>query len=165
MIYPANPLRRLSGNRVPSHEFYIQRAIALASQAESDGEVPVGALIVYNHKIISESQNQSIINQDPTAHAEICALRKAALNLKNYRLNNTILYITKEPCIMCAGAIVHARVKQVVFGAYDKKSGAGGSVFNLLQAPNLNHQVEVISGVLEAACREQLQDFFRKRRG
>ena len=111
---------------------YMQRAIELARHAEAEGEVPVGALIVYDDKIIAEGWNTPITGNDPTAHAEIKALRAAADTIKNYRLLDTTLYVTLEPCVMCAGAIIHARVKRVVFGATDPKTGAAGSVFDVL---------------------------------
>lgn len=144
--------------------FYMQRAIALANKAEADGEVPVGALVVHNGVVIGEGYNGLINQHDATAHAEMIALRQAGQTLNNYRLIDAVLYVTLEPCPMCASAMVHARINQVVFGAYDRKTGAAGSVMNLLSYDGVNHHVQYRGGVLEAQCREQLQAFFRRRR-
>jgi len=143
---------------------FMRRAIALANQAEALGEVPIGAVVVANDTIIGEGWNQPIVSHDPTAHAEIMALRAAAAQLRNYRLPGTTLYVTLEPCSMCAGAIVHARVERVVFGAADPKAGAGGSVINLLDFDRLNHRAEVTGGVLGDECAAQLKTFFQARR-
>ncbi len=141
------------------------RAIALAGRAEASGEVPVGALLVEDDEIIGEGWNRPISRHDPTAHAEIMALRDAASRKQNYRLPGTTLYVTLEPCPMCAGALVHARVSMLVFGATDPRSGAAGSVFDLLPSDHrFNHRVEVRSGLLETECSELLRAFFRKRR-
>ncbi|MEE8388864.1 MAG: tRNA adenosine(34) deaminase TadA [Acidiferrobacterales bacterium] len=146
-------------------ERWMDRAIELAQMAEAAGEVPVGALLVYEGKIVGEGWNQPISSQDATAHAEIIALRIATSKLSNYRLpNDTSLYVTLEPCVMCAGAIIHARVSRVVFGASDPRSGAAGSVFNILDSKKLNHQVEIASNVMAARCSELLTDFFKQRR-
>ena len=145
-------------------EFWMQRALELAQRAESEGEVPVGALLVRDEQVIGEGWNQPISANDPTSHAEIIALRAAAANLNNYRLLNTTLYVTLEPCSMCAGALVHARVKRVVYGASDPKGGAAGSVFEILGTDKLNHNVEVKAGVLGDACGEVLTNFFQQRR-
>ncbi|MEK7207369.1 MAG: tRNA adenosine(34) deaminase TadA [Pseudomonadota bacterium] len=142
----------------------MRRAIVLANQAEALGEVPIGAVVVANDAIIGEGWNQPIVSNDPTAHAEIMALRAAAAHLRNYRLPGTTLYVTLEPCSMCAGAMVHARVERVVFGAADPKAGAGGSVFNLLDSNRLNHRTEITAGVLGSECSEQLKAFFQKKR-
>ena len=142
----------------------MRRAIALASQAEAMGEVPIGAVVVANDTIVGEGWNQPIVSHDPTAHAEIIALRAAAAQLRNYRLPGTTLYVTLEPCSMCAGAIVHARVERVVFGAADPKAGAGGSVINLLNFDRLNHHAEVTGGMLGDECAAQLKAFFQARR-
>jgi tRNA(adenine34) deaminase len=144
---------------------FMRRALALAQHAEAAGEVPVGAVVVQGEEIIGEGWNQPIRAHDPSAHAEIVALRAAATQLRNYRLSDTTLYVTLEPCAMCAGAIVQARVARVVFGATDPKAGAGGSVFNLLAAEQLNHRAEVSGGVLAAECGELLRRFFQQRRG
>ncbi len=138
--------------------------MALARHAEAAGEVPVGAVVVLNGEIIGEGWNQPIRAHDPSAHAEIVALRAAAANLRNYRLAGTTLYATLEPCAMCAGAIVQARVAHVVYGAADPKAGAAGSVFNLLASDRLNHRAEITGGVLEAECADLLRGFFHARR-
>jgi len=142
----------------------MRRALVLARHAAEQGEVPVGAVVVMDDKIIGEGWNQPIRSQDPTAHAEMVALRAAAKRIGNYRLPDTTLYVTLEPCVMCAGAIVHARVARVVYGAPDLKNGAGGSVFNLLQAPPLNHSAQVTGEVLSEECGELLKNFFADRR-
>lgn len=139
-------------------------ALGLADKAEQLGEVPVGAVVVQEGALLSEGWNQPITDHDPTAHAEITALRAAGKRLSNYRLPDTTLYVTLEPCTMCAAAIIHARVKRVVFGAYDPKTGAAGSVFSVLGDPLHNHQVAVDGGVLQAECGEKLRQFFRARR-
>jgi len=143
---------------------WMRRALALAQEAQHAGEVPVGAVLIRGDTLLAQGSNQPISSSDPTAHAEIVTLRNAALRVRNYRLPDTTLYITLEPCAMCAGAIVHARVARVVFGAADPKAGAGGSVMNLLAHPRLNHQTMVTGGVLADECGVLLQDFFRARR-
>ena len=143
----------------------MERAISLARQAAALGEVPVGAVLVRAGEILGEGYNCPIRACDPTAHAEILALRQAAARIGNYRLPDSTLYVTLEPCPMCAGAIVHARVKRVVFGAVDPRAGAGGTVFNLLQAEHLNHMTEVTPGLAADVCSELLREFFRRRRG
>ena len=142
----------------------MHEALSLAEHANHQQEVPVGAVLVLDDKIIGKGWNQPITNHDPSAHAEIIALRDAAKTLGNYRLVDTTMYVTLEPCIMCVGAILHARVKRLVFGAYDAKTGAAVSVFNVLDDDRHNHQVEVQGGVLEKQCAELLQTFFRQRR-
>ena len=143
---------------------YMRRALELARHAEEAGEVPVGALVVLNDEIIGEGWNQPIVAHDPTAHAEIVALRAAAVRMRNYRLPAAVLYVTLEPCAMCAGAMVHARMARVVYGAADPKTGAAGSVFNLLESPSLNHRAQVTRGVLAEECGEMLRKFFEARR-
>ena len=143
---------------------FMRRALELARHAGEAGEVPVGAVVVLNDEIIGEGWNQPIVSHDPTAHAEIVALRAAAQRVKNYRLPGAVLYATLEPCAMCAGAIVHARVARVVYGAADPKTGAGGSVFNLLETSALNHRAQITGGVLSQECGELLQRFFESRR-
>ena len=143
---------------------WMQYAQKLAEKAESQGEIPVGAVLVQNNQVIGEGWNQSITRNDPTAHAEIMALRDAGQRIGNYRLIESTLYVTLEPCPMCAGALVHARIDKVVFGANDLKTGAGGSVMNLLQNSKLNHQSEVSNGVLADECSHQLSSFFKRRR-
>ena len=143
---------------------FMQRALELARRAEQDGEVPVGALVVLEGQVIGEGWNHPIGAADPTAHAEIVALRAAATRLGNYRLTGATLYVTLEPCPMCAGAIVHARVARVVYGASDPLAGAAGTVFNLLQSPSLNHRAEVQGGVLAEDCSRLLKGFFQSKR-
>ncbi len=148
-----------------SHEHFMQMAIDQAIAAGQMGEVPVGAVIVdADSQVIARGHNRTIRNCDPSAHAEINVLRAAARQLKNYRLLSTTLYVSIEPCVMCMGAIVHARVKTVVFGASDPKWGAAGSLYHLGQDPRLNHQVEILKGICADRCRLVIQDFFRSRR-
>ncbi len=142
----------------------MQLAIELAAFAERLGEVPVGALVVKDRCCISVGYNHSISSHDPTGHAEMMALRSAGRVSANYRLPDTTLYVTLEPCAMCAAAIVHARISRLVYGACDLKTGAAGSVFNLVSSDRLNHQVEVESSVLALTCSQQLSDFFKRRR-
>jgi tRNA(adenine34) deaminase len=145
-------------------ELFMRRALALSACAEAEGEVPVGAVLVLGGQVIGEGWNRCITLGDPTAHAEIVALRAGGQALGNYRLADATLYVTLEPCAMCAGAMVHARVSRLVFGAHDPKTGAAGSVFDLVRASALNHQLEVTAGVLGRECGETLQAFFRARR-
>lgn len=147
-----------------SDENWMKRALELALRAQAAGEVPVGAVLVAENTVIGEGWNQPIQAHDPTAHAEIIAIRQAAQQLQNYRLVNTTLYVTLEPCAMCAGAMVYARIKRLVFGAYDPRTGAVGSVLNLLQEPKLNHQVSYTGGLLAAASADLLRGFFQARR-
>ncbi len=146
-------------------ELWMRHALVLALRARDAGEVPVGAVLVHRGELWGEGWNCPIGDSDPSAHAEIVALRRAAARVRNYRLTDTTLYVTKEPCVMCAGAIVHARVKRVVFGVHDAKAGAAGSVFDVLRSEHLNHRCEIESGVLEPDCRALLVDFFATRRG
>ncbi|WP_286340254.1 tRNA adenosine(34) deaminase TadA [Ferrimonas sp. YFM] len=146
------------------HQHWMRRAMELAAEAEALGEVPVGAVLVKQGEVVAEGYNRSIVDHDPSAHAEMQCLRQAGSKLENYRQLDTTLYVTLEPCPMCAGALVHARVDTVVFGASDPKTGAAGSVMDLLRHPSLNHQVEVIGGVLAEPCAQQLSDFFKRRR-
>ncbi len=148
----------------PEDEQFMRRAIELARIAESEGEVPVGALLVKDGKVIAEGWNRSIGAHDATAHAEIQTLRKAGEVLQNYRLLDTTLYVTLEPCPMCAGALLHSRVKRIVFGAPDLKAGAAGTVLNLFEHQAAYHYADVERGLLEQECREQLQSFFKRRR-
>jgi tRNA(adenine34) deaminase len=143
---------------------FMHRALVLARHAEESGEVPVGAVVVLEGEVIGEGWNRPIVSHDPTAHAEIVALRAAAARLVNYRLPGTTLYVTLEPCPMCAGAIVQARVARVVFGAADPQGGAAGSVFNLLVSDALNHRVEATGGLLGEECGRLLRKFFQARR-
>jgi tRNA(adenine34) deaminase len=143
---------------------FMREALHLAGQAEQLGEVPVGAVVVKDNQIIGRGFNQPISSHDPTAHAEIVALREAAKNLGNYRLIDCDLYVTIEPCAMCAGAIVHARVRKVFFGATEPKAGALVSTQHFFSAAQLNHRVQQEGGVLENECREKISTFFEKRR-
>jgi len=143
---------------------WMNRALELANHSLALGEVPVGAVLVLEGSIVGEGWNQPISRSDPTAHAELVALRDAASNLQNYRLVDTTLYVTIEPCTMCAGAMVHARISRLVFGAREPKSGAIVSSASVLENPGLNHRIDVTEGTCEAACRDLLSDFFKQRR-
>jgi tRNA(adenine34) deaminase len=145
-------------------EAWMRYALRLAQRAELLGEVPVGAVLVKDNQCLAEGWNASIASQDVTAHAEINALREAGKVLANYRLMDTTLYVTLEPCVMCIGAIVHARIKRLVFGAYDPKRGAVCNALSLADADFLNHSVSWQGGVLEVDCSELLKDFFKSRR-
>lgn len=145
-------------------EALMRRALALAERAAGAGEVPVGALIVAGDEVVAEGWNRPIAARDPTAHAEILALRAAGEALGAYRLPGTTLYVTLEPCAMCVGALIHARVGRVVFGAADPKTGALGGMFALHEHPSHNHRLAVTGGVLAEACGERLRAFFRERR-
>lgn len=144
--------------------FWMEHAIHLAENAAKNNEVPVGAVLVLDDQVIGEGSNRPIADCDPSAHAEIIALRAGADHLKNYRLNNSTLYVTLEPCVMCVGAIVQARVKQVIFGAYDPKAGAVESVFQIGTTDKLNHRPEYRGGILADRCGALLSEFFRARR-
>lgn len=146
------------------HTRWMRRALEEATRAGAAGEVPVGAVVVADGRLIGVGSNQPIGTTDPTAHAEIVALRSAATALRNYRLTDATLYVTVEPCLMCAGALVHARIDTVVYGAPEPKAGAIRSSMCALDHPSLNHRVDVVSGVLEDECRELLQGFFKTRR-
>jgi len=150
---------------IKSDEYWMKRALELAHEAEALGEVPVGAVIVKDNQIIAEAFNQPIASHDASSHAEINALRAAGETLNNYRLLDTTLYVTLEPCVMCVGAMIHARVARVVYGASDPKTGALGSAFNLLNAMHHNHIFEVTAGVLADESGTLLQEFFKARRG
>ncbi len=146
-------------------ENFMAVAIDSATKARDLDEVPIGACVVDNSgEILATGFNKTIYHNDPTAHAEIVAVRKACQLIKNYRLTGTTLYTTIEPCIMCAGALINARIKRLVFGAEDKRFGAAGSLFQLCNNSSLNHRIEITSGVLENECRDLMQDFFRARR-
>jgi len=143
---------------------FMSRALALARVANAEGEVPVGAVIVKDNQIIAEGWNRPIALHDPSAHAEMQAMRAAAQILSNYRLIDTTLYVTLEPCAMCAGAMVHARVKRLVYGAVDPRAGAAGTIFNITQHAALNHRLDVIGGVMAEECGAVLREFFQAKR-
>lgn len=148
-----------------SDEYWMQQALKLAEKAAKENEVPIGALLINAEgSLIAEAYNHPIHLNDPTAHAEILTLRQAGLIQKNYRLPGTTLYCTLEPCAMCAGALIQARVDRVVFGAFDLRSGALSSVFQMLNHPSLNHHAEVIGGICEKESVKLLQNFFKSRR-
>ncbi len=146
------------------HEHWMRRALALADRAENEGEVPIGAVVVRDGRLLGEGWNQVIAARDPTAHAEIVALRNAARVADNYRLTGATLYVTLEPCTMCAGALVHARIAQLVFGAKEPRAGVVCSNGSLLDEPWYNHKVDWQGGVLEQASAARLQAFFKARR-
>jgi tRNA(adenine34) deaminase len=145
-------------------QHWMKHALALAEQAQSQQEIPVGAVVILDEQMIGEGSNQSIQNNDPTAHAEIIALRQASQHLNNYRLLNATLYVTLEPCMMCVGALLHARIKRLVFGALDPKTGAIASAFHLLDNKQHNHSIEWEGGCLAELCSQQLTRFFQQRR-
>ncbi|ANB01052.1 tRNA adenosine(34) deaminase TadA [Ectothiorhodospira sp. BSL-9] len=149
----------------PDDVHWMHQALELARRAADNGEVPVGALVVRGGDCLGRAGNQPIGLADPTAHAEILALREAAQREGNYRLPGSTVYVTLEPCGMCIGAMIHARVERVVFGAYDPKTGAAGSAADLVNLPMHNHRLQVTGGVLSQACGDLLRDFFRSRRG
>jgi tRNA(adenine34) deaminase len=146
-------------------ELWMQEALRLAMRSAALGEVPVGAVLVRENEVLGRGWNQTIAARDASAHAEIIALREAGAKVGNYRLTGSDLYVTLEPCAMCAGALVHARIRRLIIGALDPKAGAAGSVLQVINHPALNHQMQVISGVLAGQCTELLQAFFRERRG
>lgn len=148
----------------PIDEFWMRHALTLALRAWEEGEVPVGAVLVQGDRAIGEGWNRPIGHHDPTAHAEIMALRQGGKVLENYRLLDTTLYVTLEPCVMCAGAMVHGRINRLVYGAKDEKTGAAGSLLDVLGHPGMNHQVVIDQGVLAEECAAMLSDFFRYRR-
>ncbi|MGP4123788.1 MAG: tRNA adenosine(34) deaminase TadA [Sodalis sp. (in: enterobacteria)] len=151
-------------NEQCNDEFWMRHALMLASRAEAAGEVAIGAVLVLHDDIIGEGWNHSIGHHDPTAHAEIIALRHGGRRIGNYRLLNTAMYVTLEPCVMCAGAMIHARIGRLVFGACDKKTGAGGSSLDVLGHPGMNHRVMLTGRILAEDCSAQLSAFFRHRR-
>ena len=145
-------------------EIFMEEALRAAQRALDAGEVPVGAVVVRDHKVVARGWNRTIADSDPTAHAEIVALRQAGAALGNYRLSECELFVTIEPCAMCAGALIHSRIKRLVYGADDPKAGAVHSVLEVLNHPRLNHQMEIREGVLAGRCSEVLQAFFKSRR-
>ena len=148
----------------PNHDVWMRLAYGEALRAFDAGEVPIGAIVVSDGRVVGSGFNQPIGSGDPTAHAEILALREAALRLANYRLTGAVLYVTVEPCLMCAGALVHSRVGTVVYGAPEPRSGAIRTTMRALDHSSLNHRVQVVEGVLDDECRELIQRFFRERR-
>lgn len=148
----------------PADTTFMRHALLLAHRAQEQGEVPVGALVVQDGRILGEGWNQPIGLHDPSAHAEMLAMRAAAQALGNYRLTGCTLYVTLEPCVMCAGAIIHARIGRLVFGASDPKAGAVSSLYDVIAQPRLNHRLDFTGGVLEDECGKLLRDFFRARR-
>jgi tRNA(adenine34) deaminase len=171
--HPSKPLQindtEVNGTETKNEQaqldlLFMQRAYELAKQAEQYDEIPVGAVVVYQGKIIGEGFNQSIRLNDPSSHAEMSAIRQAGTYLNNYRLLDCTLYVTLEPCPMCAGLLVHSRIKRLVFASPDLKTGAAGSAFNLANHPQLNHQIEINSGVMLEECSHLLSSFFKRRR-
>ena len=146
-------------------EYYMRLALDEARRALSSDEVPVGAVLVRDGQVLASGHNGPVVQSDPTAHAEIVVMRAGARTIGNYRLSGTVLYVTIEPCVMCMGALIHARVERLVYGAADPRVGAAGTVFDLARDSRLNHMLEVTSGVLEAECRSIIQEFFKNRRG
>ena len=142
------------------HELYLREALAAAREAAGHGDVPVGAVIVRDDDIIAVTSNRTVRDQDPTAHAELLAIREAARRVRSWRLGDCTMYVTLEPCAMCAGAIVLARIRMLVFGAFDEKAGMVGSLGDIVRHPRLNHRPEVVSGVLASECAQLLKDFF-----
>jgi tRNA(adenine34) deaminase len=151
--------------RDQADEQWVRAALACAAEAAENGEVPVGAIVLFQGTIVGRGQNRVLRDHDPTAHAEIVAMREAGRTLGNYRLTDCELYSTLEPCAMCAGAMIHARISRLVYGAADPKAGAAGSVLSVLNHPQLNHRVEVTGGVLAEECGAMLRAFFLERRG
>ncbi|UDG81686.1 tRNA-specific adenosine deaminase [Candidatus Profftia lariciata] len=144
--------------------YWMQQALILAQKALEQGEVPIGAILVLNFNIIGRGWNRSIKNHDPTAHAEIIALQQGGQILQNYRLLNSTMYVTLEPCIMCAGAILHSRIKHLIYGASNIETGAVNSVLNIFNHSKINHKIKITSGIMDRECSEFLKNFFQKRR-
>lgn len=159
-----NPTYEIQPPEGISDAFWMERALELARAAAASGEVPVGAIIVKDGRIVGEGHNRNLLDTDPTAHAEMIALRQAGARVGNHRLAGAVMFATIEPCAMCAGAMIHARLQRLVYGASDPKAGAAGSVLEVINHPRLNHQMVVTSGVLADQCSEILQEFFRKKR-
>ena len=147
-----------------NHQYWMEKALSLARKASDENEVPVGAVLAKNGILVGEGYNQPIKANDPCAHAEIIALRSAGKSLENYRLIDTTLYVTLEPCAMCAMAMVHARIDTIVFATREPRAGAGGSVHQLLQNPAHNHQIKIVEGILQSESADLLKQFFRRRR-
>lgn len=155
---------KLKDDNLNRDEFFMRKALAQAELAERAGEVPVGAVLVLQDEVIAQGFNSPIANHDPSAHAEIVVLRKAAAKIQNYRLLDTTLYVTLEPCIMCVGAMVHARIKRLVYGASDPRTGAIASQVQVLDFPFLNHDIEYTGNILAEPCGLRLSEFFKARR-
>jgi len=151
-------------NSENNDQYFMQRAFELAQQAEQYNEIPVGAVVVYQGKIIGEGFNQSILLNDPSAHAEMIAIRQAGKHINNYRILDCTLYVTLEPCPMCAGLLVHSRISRLVYASPDLKTGAAGSAFDLVNNEQLNHQIAVTKGVMKEQCSQLLSAFFKRRR-
>ena len=147
-----------------SDEYWMREALSVAIEAQCNDEVPVGAVLVKNNQLIASASNSPISSNDPSAHAEILVIRKAAQYKKNYRIPGTTLYVTLEPCMMCAGVMLHARIERLVFGAFDPKSGVAGSCFDWIQDQKHTHKIDVSGGVLESDCSEILKKFFQQKR-
>jgi tRNA(adenine34) deaminase len=160
----AETQKKSSHTQLGEDAAWMQQALEQARLAAAAGEVPVGAVVIKDGEIIARGHNRNLLDNDPTAHAEVVALRQAAARLKNHRLVGCTLVATIEPCAMCAGALIHARIARLVYGAADSKAGAAGSVLKVINDPNLNHAMEVTGGVLSTECSEILQKFFRKKR-
>jgi tRNA(adenine34) deaminase len=159
-----NPEQSMTGDRILSDELWMEEALRCAQRALEAGEVPIGAVVVHRGGIVGRGWNRNITDSDPTAHAEIVALREAGATVGNHRLGDCNLFVTIEPCAMCAGAMVHARIGRLVYGADDPKAGAVRSMMQILNHPQLNHKIEVQGGVLAGRSAELLQAFFRSRR-
>jgi tRNA(adenine34) deaminase len=160
----AAQVQRMTPLQIPD-ELWMEEALREAARAQAAGEVPVGAVVVHNGEIVGRGYNRNLCESDPTAHAEIVALREAGRRVGNHRLLECEMFATIEPCAMCAGAMIHARLKRLVYGADDPKAGAAGSVLAVVNHPALNHHMEVRGGVLAGRCAEMMQAFFRERRG
>jgi tRNA(adenine34) deaminase len=154
----------MSELRFPRHQYYMRLALREAERAATHNDVPIGAVVVRDGEVLSATANERELRRDPVAHAEILAIQEAALRLGGWRLLNTVIYVTLEPCPMCAGAIVQARIPHLVFGAPDDKAGSAGTLYNIVQDPRLNHNVEVTGGVLEEESLALLREFFARRR-
>lgn len=157
-------MKQIDYDQAQQDVYWLNQALFVAEQAQACGEVPVGAILVKNNQLIAQSGNSSIQRHDPTAHAEVMVLREAAKVLKNYRLVDTTLYVTLEPCMMCAGALLHARIKRLVFGAYDKRTGVAGGCFDWLMDDRHLHKIDITGGVLQDQCAALLQSFFSAKR-
>jgi tRNA(adenine34) deaminase len=160
----ASPKDTINAKHEAIDNEFMQRAYQLAEMAQSHNEIPVGAVVVYQGKIIGEGYNQSIMNNDPSAHAEMLAIREAGQHLNNYRLLDCTLYVTLEPCPMCAGLLVHSRIKRIVYGCNDMKTGAAGSVINLIDDERFNHQIALTQSNMADKCSQLLSAFFKRRR-